>query len=949
VTIWHVNNVTGSQSNNGLTPQTPKQFLGPLLSSVAAGDTVLLEKRTPAPTYSLTLTVPVANFTLGTYGTGERPIINHPGTAVRQAVLIDKSGATIRGLHFTGPGHMIWIQGTNTALIEDNLFRTYGGIIGGVPDLAFGGRAIQMRGSNSTVHTITIRGNEFDNTLGPTDASDHVFLEHGHGILIEQNVFTEAGNNGGDHIHIFQNAMDNIIIQDNLFNPNGSGKGHILGGGLTTGLIIRRNEFHGSNFVIGNESARYVEFYENDCYDVRGAAWSNDVRMAFAQANRFSEYVVHDNKFIRCRNPLGIISEPPGLAGRVQVTFEHNTIVDTQGTNPGWLKWTTDSAVRIENSIVRRNLIVDSQAAVNTAPNQLNNVITENWFDTTPTTGTAAVTGNAALDANFNPQTVAAQAYGDRRAIVTLPTRPPPPANTIMGTSGNDVLVGTSAADWLRGLAGGDTYICYPGMAHDEVSWFEKVSGAVDRLDVSQFGFTTFQQFQAATSIQLVPGGTYLDTPYDIAIVHFNANDSINLPGISNLVAADLIYAVSAPVSVSVPVSVSSPPAGEFLSVRDFGAIGNAIVNDQTSLQECLDAAAAQGKSVYIPAGVYNHSAMLTLAQGCKGIFGDGETSVLKATTYGQEALRVTGDGIHLELFQLRGQGGARLSTPASQKIWLDDIDGFEINNVTIRNTTTGGLFCQGSSNGHIHHNLIEDTHADSIHMVHGDAVSHDILVEHNVVRRSGDDGIACVSGTGVGGGKNYNITIRHNDVRFNTGGRGIGVIGGQDIFVHDNTVEGGTQQSGSGGAGIMIAVEPDYDTPGNDRVCIANNLVIDAGSSQNNPGQHSIHLYNGVSGLVNANIRIANNTIQSPRRGGIGLTGSFPIIVNHYNNVFIDPQPGWANFVNANTSPSTVVSTVPVAGCPIPVPDPPQTPPHVKIRRPGTGMSRGRRGGRCR
>lgn len=353
------------------------------------------------------------------------------------------------------------------------------------------------------------------------------------------------------------------------------------------------------------------------------------------------------------------------------------------------------------------------------------------------------------------------------------------------------------------------------------------------------------------------------------------------------------------------------------LSITDFGAVGNGSTNNQTAIQNCLNQAAA-GHSVFIPPGTFNHSGMLTMPQGCLGILGAGETAILKATTYGQEALRIVGDDFFLHDFQLRGHGGARLSTPASQKIWLDDVDGFEIYNLWIRLTTTGGCFIQGSSNGYVHHNLIEDTHADSIHCVHGNSVSHDIDVAHNTIRRSGDDGVACVSGTGPTGARNYNLTFRNNDIRFNTAGRGIGVIGGLDIFVTNNVIHGGTQQSGSGGAGIIVASESAYNTPGNNRVCVSGNLLVDCGSSQNNPGHHSIHISSSVSGQINDNIRVANNTIQNPRRGGIGLTGGAEININHYNNTFINPT-SWGNFVNSNTNGNTTVSTTPVTGCPPP------------------------------
>lgn len=424
MTTYHVSQQAGNDSNDGLSPSSPRQFFGTTQPLMGAGDTMLLENRTPPNQHNINVGPNFPGQTYGTYGIGDKPIINHPGGAVRQAFLLDKPGTTLRGIHFTGPGFMTWIT-TDNITIEGCTFKSYGATISGVSDLAFGGRAIQMRGSNASIHHINIRDNFFDNTISHSSASDHIFLEHGNNITIEGNEFIEAGNNGGDHIHIYQHGMDNIFIQDNWFRANTSGKGHILCGGLTTDLIVRRNRFDGSNFVCGNESARYVEFYENDCFDVRGAGWSNDIRLGFAQSGRTSEFIVRDNKFIRCRNPLGLISEPPGLSGTIRIVFENNTIVNTQGTNHGWLKWTVGSQVQIQNSIVRKNLIVNSGAAVITATNQVNNVLTDNWFDGTPTTHTTSPkTGSSGLTAAFCPTTALAIPYGDRRCLATTAFKP---------------------------------------------------------------------------------------------------------------------------------------------------------------------------------------------------------------------------------------------------------------------------------------------------------------------------------------------------------------------------------------------------------------------------------------------------------------------------------------------------------------------------------------------
>jgi hypothetical protein len=347
------------------------------------------------------------------------------------------------------------------------------------------------------------------------------------------------------------------------------------------------------------------------------------------------------------------------------------------------------------------------------------------------------------------------------------------------------------------------------------------------------------------------------------------------------------------------------------LDITTFGAVGNGTTDCRAAINNCFASAAAGGHDVFIPNGTFKHNGTLTF-NGSGRIFGNGDTSILKAGTSGQEALFLTANGVRIENLMLIGFGSPRMSADETQKLVLQTVDNFVITGVHIKDTTTGGMKMNGCSNGHIHHNTVENTHADSIHMtISGSLASHDIVVEDNTVRFSGDDGVAVVTYGGPSHVKCSNITIRNNDIRFNTNGRGIGILGGQNILIYDNVVHGGTSDK----AGIYIAAEGNiYDTSGVDTVCAALNELTDCGSS-GSTGHGSFVVYNSQPGARVDNVRIASNTIINSRKFGIAVIGGHPGTLNYYNNT----HTGSAFALFASINSSIVASTTPVASCPPP------------------------------
>ena len=200
-----------------------------------------------------------------------------------------------------------------------------------------------------------------------------------------------------------------------------------------------------------------------------------------------------------------------------------------------------------------------------------------------------------------------------------------------------------------------------------------------------------------------VPEQVWLDIEYTYKFVLQDSNNVTiwtkdNISDVTN--AADLLFT---PAGANAVQRTVQDKERDIVSVKDFGATGDGLTDDTTSLQNALDAVRAVGGELFFPPGVYRTSAPLVLdyssetldpiegAPNRTVLRGAGAGSVLIQSSHGGDLLRYlggTGAGVHsffavvgigfLGPDRLAGSRGLYLKDASYWRIERCNIDKFE-------------------------------------------------------------------------------------------------------------------------------------------------------------------------------------------------------------------------------------------------------------------------------
>ncbi|MEK0312384.1 right-handed parallel beta-helix repeat-containing protein [Cohnella sp. 56] len=330
----------------------------------------------------------------------------------------------------------------------------------------------------------------------------------------------------------------------------------------------------------------------------------------------------------------------------------------------------------------------------------------------------------------------------------------------------------------------------------------------------------------------------------------------------------DPVISFTAAEAVAQPASTTqsqaTPTSDPYaLSVDTCGAVANDGKDDYAAFVACLDKAKTQGKYVYVPAGEYQLSKILTI-DGVK-LIGAGKTATTLISTDPENgSIDLKGNSPKLSNLKHVYKTTVARGNGANEKnsVTVRGATNFVIDNIYVYKSSTAGILVQGASKGGtITNNTVDSTGADGIHITDS---SSDIVIQGNTVKATGDDTIAVVS-YAADGPAVHDIKILGNDVGYLSQARGIAVVGGADVLIEGNSIKD-TQM-----AGIYIACEGNYNTVNVDRITVNKNTVDHTGIHE--PENHPNVLVYASSGVIDE-VTFTGNTIKNAAHRGIGVWG---------------------------------------------------------------------------
>jgi len=338
--------------------------------------------------------------------------------------------------------------------------------------------------------------------------------------------------------------------------------------------------------------------------------------------------------------------------------------------------------------------------------------------------------------------------------------------------------------------------------------------------------------------------------------------------------------------------SMGSASASQTVTVP---VLATTINGDSTAVLQNVFSNLAAGSTLTMASKTFYHSGVLRITVAGLTINGNGST--LQATNDATSSVQVLADNVSVSNMTFGANlTGARYYDMQQHKLVIEG-NHDSVSNVTINGSAGAGVFVYGAGWFNLSGITVNSSRADGIHMTNG---AHDGTVTNSVTNNTGDDGIAVVSY--IPDGKIcYNITINNPVVNGTTWGRGISVVGGQNITYNNIKV------SNTNAAGVYIAAEPSYNTMG------VNGVVVNGGTvtgANDNPGlvHGAILVYSGNAGQTVSNVTIENLSVSgtgdaAERQLGLILENGATVSAIKFANISIDKSSLLTLYTNAPKS----------------------------------------------
>jgi parallel beta-helix repeat protein len=327
----------------------------------------------------------------------------------------------------------------------------------------------------------------------------------------------------------------------------------------------------------------------------------------------------------------------------------------------------------------------------------------------------------------------------------------------------------------------------------------------------------------------------------------------------------------------------------DFVSIKDFGAIGDGTTDDTTAITNAAAYSASSGSAIYLPVGTYLFKDDLDFTD--VSFIGESKfSSILMAgtkpspSTYGCFSLTVQGD-VTLQNFTYKNQTWTSgTGTGGSTGLSILAATNFFVDNLIVENMDGWALTPQNSTGGTVSNCIVRNTNSDGIHLTGCQNVS----VVGNVVYNTRDD---CISLTSEDAGilatyqDQFGISVVGNTINSSSQGRGIALDGGYNYTVSANTIN---HAGANGQAGIGVACATAYTTRPTYSIVIDGN-TIQQPNGFSGSAQQGIWLTGGVRDITISNnilTRVGTGILLDQRDNSVSPNQNINILNNTFTNI---------------------------------------------------------------
>ncbi|MBN2085763.1 MAG: hypothetical protein JW748_11125 [Anaerolineales bacterium] len=333
--------------------------------------------------------------------------------------------------------------------------------------------------------------------------------------------------------------------------------------------------------------------------------------------------------------------------------------------------------------------------------------------------------------------------------------------------------------------------------------------------------------------------------------------------------------------------ALEMPPGS--LSITDCGAAPDDGADDGPAIQQCVDQARTQKKSVWIPAGTFE-STSVPINVDEVAIRGAG---MWHSNLHGFYArFNCVGNNCRYSDFAILGETVTRVDSSPENGFNGGGGTGSSLENIWVEHTKVGYWVGPGTTNGLvILGSRFRNLFADGVNFCNGTSNS---VVENSHFRYTGDDALASwspLSSEGV----NTNNVFRYNTVQIPWRANCFALYGGADNKIEDNLCLDVVTYPG-------ILVAQDFQShPFSGSTGIQRNSLVRAGGPMFRQ-EHGALKIQAKQGAI-AGVLFKDIHIDSATYSGIEIQGTYEIRGIIFENIQIDGPGTWGIFIRSDVA----------------------------------------------